>query len=536
MKVSFDQAIVCQSNFTPAVTPGICLPDGSRYERHQNSADKNPQHIVVTGTLDVAQDGQSGCRLVETIRDPEDPTRLTFLDWQDGRWAIVPQLEYRGKVYAPPSPDVGLATKLTLSTGIRPSGELNKLLSDLRAAILEFVEISDRDILLLQSFILANWFPDLFDDVPYLGLIGPLGSAKTKLLKVLSCFCRRALVVGDIRAAALYQLVDSLEPTLLIDELEVGGSKPSLEILRLLRTGSTREIGAVRNARVFSTFGFKVISSRQLPADAALASRFVVISMLPTLKESKVLNRDEMRLLAEKFQPRLLMFRLTHYSAVRRFRMRCCDLHDMTPRTRQVAQVLAAPLEDDPRAQADLIAVLRDQDREMQIDRSLEPEWLVTVALFSMCHERLPYGARYTDILVGGIAGDINKKLEDDGEDLRLGARKVGAVLKSLGMKTKLIGNRGRGFSMNQSFHREVHKVARQLGIDRSYITSSWGLDHGNGGMSCALCQEFGLTAGLQYFVSAPMKPRRRMGNPRVPIFDKVDLDSFDESANADQV
>jgi hypothetical protein len=521
MRKFVDQSIIRQTNLAPAATRGLFLPDGSQYQRNDDSVDRKSEPTIVTGSLALDRDLKSRCRLVETIRDPADPARLAFLDWRDGEYTVVPQVEHLGTIYVPPTEGAGLVSHLTLPSGIRPCGELHELLADLRKTIKEFVEISDRDILLIQSVVLATWFPDLFDSVPYLWLVGPPGSAKTTLLRLLSCLCRRALLVGDIRAAALYQLVDRVDCTLLIDELELSGSRSDLDILRLLRTGSTPGIPAVRNGQLYSTSAFKVIASRQLPDDTALVNRAVVISMLPSLMELRPLSAEEMRRIAEQFQPRLLMFRLSRRSAVRDFRMQACNLDDMTPRARQLARVLLAPLQGDEQAQADLINVLRECDRETQLERFLEPEWLVEEVLFAIDHDRLPNGGRRFAILVGGVAGDVNNMLERRGEDLRFSPRRVGAVLKSLGIKTRRIGNLGRGLMFTPGFHRKVHEVARQLGMDRTHIASIPGVENGYGGAPCALCEEFGLTAGLRFVEPTLRQPRRSSTAPHIPLFDR---------------
>ena len=281
----------------------------------------------------------------------------------------------------------------------------------------------------------------------------------------------------------------------------------------------------MRNGRIYSTYGYKVICSRQLPDDAALCSRAIALSILPSLKEMKPLTDEEMRRIAEEFQSRLLMFRLTHYSAVRHFRAQPCDLDDMTPRAWQLARVLLAPLQGDERAQTELIALLRDRDLDTQVERFLEPEWLVVEALFAIDHEQLPNRARYSEILVGGVADEVNEILDRRGEGFTLKARQVGAVLKSLGFKTERIGNLGRGFRITQGFHRKVHELARQLGIDRTHIAAVSGLENGYGGAPCALCEEFGLTAGLRFVDLVPQRLRRPLSSTRIPLFDKRNRD-----------
>ena len=92
------------------------------------------------------------------------------------------------------------------------------------------------------------------------------------------------------------------------------------------------------------------------------------------------------------------------------------ELQDLTPRMKQLAMVLLAPLHDDPQRQANLIAILRDSDDAIRVTQSLEPEWLVAEALFRMCDEYLPGGEQLCELLVGGVADEVNYMLKLRGE------------------------------------------------------------------------------------------------------------------------
>lgn len=405
-----------------------------------------------------------------------------------------------------------------LRSGIQPSGDLT---ADLASAISKFVVMREEDLLLIEAYIRASWFPDCFESVPYLWIVGPLGSAKTKLLKLLSCFCRRALLVGDVRASAIYKLVSLQDPpTLLIDELDLDSSKSNSEMLRLLRTGTTQDVPAVRNGQLFSTYSFKAISSRQPPLDGALASRAITISMLPTGRDLQPLDQSAMRQLKDEFQPRLLSFRLAMHAVIKDFEGRPWDLPDMTPRMRQIARVLAASFEGDPERRVSLVAVLSEHDEATRIERSLEPESRVVETLLAIRHP-MPYSAKPSSILVGGIAHVVNERFQHQGEEEKLSARKVGSILRSLGLKTKRLGNSGRGLVFTHAVMREIHEVARHLGIDRKFITNEMALEAGNGGLRCALCEEADVGGGLRFFEHDALRRKRIRSTPRVPLFDK---------------
>ena len=71
-------------------------------------------------------------------------------------------------------------------------------------------------------------------------------------------------------------------------------------------------------------------------------------------------------------------------------------------------------------------------------------------------------------------------------------AKKVGLVLKSLGLRTILLGRMGRGLELTSVMKRKIHELAARLGIDRRAISSLMGLESGYGSAPCALCEEFG--------------------------------------------
>ena len=181
-------------------------------------------------------------------------------------------------------------------------------------------------MLIVACFVLATWFPDCFEAAPYLWVVGPLGSAKTKLLRLLWSMCRRGLIAGDLRSASVYKLMDAWGPTLIIDELELGGSGANAELLRLLRTGSGPGVPAFSNGQGFSTCCPKVVASRQPLGEAALLSRGLIVSLLPTDDDLLPLDQAAMTQITADLQGKLLMFRLQNLHALKNFaspRMSC---------------------------------------------------------------------------------------------------------------------------------------------------------------------------------------------------------------------
>jgi hypothetical protein len=488
-------------------SPILYLPDGSPYHSNRDSSVPNhekacKEKVVVTGAFPRSHIEPEV--LVETIRDLKNPEQLMFLRWENASATVFHQIERERKIFVPPDPTASSFPTVSLPNGLMPCGGPADLLGEIGSTISRFTRLRQDQMLVVASFVLASWFPDCFEAAPYLWIVGPLSSAKTKLLKLLSCFCRRGLIAGDLRSGSLYKLTDAWDPTLIIDELELGTSGDSVELLRMLRTGSVPGIPTFRNGRRFLTYCLKVISSRQPPGDAALSSRVLIVSMLPTEEDTLPLDEAAMREIEYELQPKLCMYRLKKYFAVKNFRMPPNSLRDLSPRMKQLARALSAAFLGDPEITSELLAILGRYDDEIRIERSLEPEWLVVETLFDLCHEGMGRGHLVSDILVGGVAAQVNQCLENHSEDVRLSAKKVGLVLRSLGLPTVRLGRLGRGLKLALGLKRKIHQIAGELGIDRRCTATLAGLEQGYGGVPCPLCEEFGVTGGLRFVATPP--------------------------------
>jgi hypothetical protein len=463
--------------------------------------EESAKHIIVTGAFPPGY-LEPGI-LVETIRDPENPRLMVFLHWENGSVSTFHSIEREGQIFLPPDPTSRSFPLLSLPDGVLPCGNSYELLDEIAATISKFVKLRPDQYGIVAVFVMASWFPDCFEAAPYLWVVGPLGSGKTKLLKLLRALCRRGLIAGDLWSGSVYKLVDTWDPTLIIDEFEQGNSVANVELHRLLRTGSTPAVPTFRNGRPFSNYGLKIIASRQPLADAALSNRGLTISLLPTKCDTPPLDEATLQKVEQEFQRKLCMFRLQNYAAVKNFSNSPNDFNDLSPRMRQIARALAAPFLGDAGITSELLKILGEYDDEGRIERSLEPEWLVAEGLMVLCHEGIGNGrgsiSTVSEILVGGLAARVNQSLADQLEDIRLGAKKVGMVLRSLGLRTTRLGRSGRGFMLTDRVKRKIHEVAAQLGIDRRTIAARLGLQADYGGVRCALCEELGLTGGLSF-------------------------------------
>jgi hypothetical protein len=459
-----------------------CVDDGTTHFRASEPSirvHEECKQIVLTGAFP-----QRHCKegvLVEIIRDPEDSARMVFARYEIGSVAVFNSIKSGGRIFVPPDPTSGSFPSLSLPAVLLPCGDPSDLFKEVGSAIAEFVDLGYEQVRLVSAFVLASWFPDCFEAAPYLWVVGPLGSGKTKLLKLLWCLCRRGLIAGDVRSGSLYKLVDACAPTLIIDELDQGSAGASTELLRLLRTGSVPGVPTFRNGRQYSTYGLKVIASRQPISDAALLSRGVIISMLPSGDDTAPLDEAAMQRLEKVYQAKLCVFRFENYDVVRNHCKSTSRLYGLSGRMRQIGLALTAPFGEHHQCLSVLHEILGEHEDEDLVERSLEPEWLVAELLLEKCHEGSRNRGFTSGILVGEVATQVNWKLENQGEHLTLSPKKVGLVLKSLGLRTNRLGRSGRGLIFSTALEREIHEVAARLGI----VPSTWRF----GDPVCDLCE-----------------------------------------------
>lgn len=475
-------------------TSSIVLPDGGPYlfgqikDNGSRVQDRRSLEALQPGSVEpeplhfrVFPDGT----LVELVRSQSPPGRLGFLIWNAGVAKFQEFFDYDGSQFVPPRIPVGLADAIRLPTGIAQCGDAAELLEQIGLCVSEYIDLAPEFVRLVSHFVLYTWFQDRLGVAPYLWVIGPYSSGKTRLLSLLHALCRRAVMASDISTAALYMVPSAIMPTWLIDEFETSGRAGDRDRLRILRSGSTRDGHVIRGDNVYDTFCAKVVVSRQEPSDAALASRAIFIPMLPTRRALPILDTAVLQQIADRFQPQSMNCRLQHYSqVVTRNRPQVAEF---TPRMRDLAVALAAPVLGHPQLEAQLFQDLAAQDKEAKVARHGDPEWAASTALLSDVHHN---GGTLT---VGSLASTVSEVLWGNDETYQLSPRAVGAVLRSLGFNSEKLGNQGRGFRLTKEFVRRVHEVAFELGIKRAGILPYATADAGYAGHPCASCAEFGL-------------------------------------------
>jgi hypothetical protein len=426
----------------------------------------------------------NGC-IVDLVLDAADHAKTKFICWQppeneghkeDPQIAYSEILADSGHAYLPEQVDPNLLRSIRMPIEAEPYESLAQLISDISALILRCVALSDTDARLLAHFVLATWLIDRLPIAPYFALVGPPQSGKTTLLRVLHLLCRRSLFASDATSVTLLHACDQLHPTLLIDE--TSSVEDPVALRRLLRIGNTPGSLVLRHKQSWNVFGAKVICWRELPDDAALNSRCIILPMHAVNDPALHLPDDpEIVSAAATLQSQLLYYRLANYSRIATPAMSEAA-KSLPSRKRELYLALAAPCSADEESHRFLLDHFSEQNTHSD-DSLSAAEYSVLFALFHVAH--LP--EHRGQPLIKEVAARANRYLHGECEHLQLHIRRVGAILTSFGFAKRRRTEKGWTLVLEGDDQRRLHKIGERYGID--YL---------RGGMSgftaCLLCPD----------------------------------------------
>ncbi len=229
----------------------------------------------------------------------------------------------------------------------------------------------------------------------------------------------------------------------------------------LLRTSSRRGPLTLSGRSPQSIFCCKALSGviENLPG-------CITVNVVPG-KHVPILSDHALRQMAEALQPKLLHYRLQALRAAvasTPYLSGASSVDDPPP--------LAAAIVEDDELQQEIIASLGDRPEEHTDPRSIMRAIVVECCL-AVTHENK------SEIKVGELAKLANAALVGRGEKLELSDRKVGALLKGMGLLTAPIQDK-RGLELLEPIRRRIHELALEYKVptiwDRKVL--------------CELCEE----------------------------------------------
>ena len=173
----------------------------------------------------------------------------------------------------------------------------------------DYIVLPSTTALVISAWVVAAWLIDSWDRFPHLAISSPeKRCGKTTLLELLFQIVFRPRLTTNISPAALYRVIESEQPTLLMDEsqsLARRGSEQSEVTREILNAGIGRHAKVIRcggsnmdEVREFSVFGPKVFAMIG-QSDAVLADRSICVQLRrktpddPTVKRFRWRNVEQ---------------------------------------------------------------------------------------------------------------------------------------------------------------------------------------------------------------------------------------------------
>lgn len=379
--------------------------------------------------------------LMECVVDPEQPERLLLQTWDGRRITTAPKVEYAGVSYIPKTLNSGLVQSVRFATQSAAIGSMGKVISSLRQFLSTYVHLEPEAVNLLVAFGLATWFCDVMPVAPVLYILGP-ESVVSHALRLLACFCRRPVLLGDVDFGGLATLPKGLGATLLINQRCLGE-----RVRRTLLASNRRHFGLIHGSERLDLYGGKAFSSDNFPADV----NGLVISISPPHDSLPALADSQERIVAQNFQSKLLRHRMVDYERVR---SKGIDTSPFVPEMRDVAHSWLSPIADYPELFKSVFAEILCQSREAAGARFLEPKPVVVEAALFFCHK-----PDVTQFFVGELAQKINALLLGRHEESKPTAKKVGLVLRELGIHGQRV-TEGYKVTLTEVVRQRIHQLA----------------------------------------------------------------------------
>jgi hypothetical protein len=179
-----------------------------------------------------------------------------------------------------------------------------ELAEEVWAEVDRFIDASEDEKAIFTAYVLMSYCAELFEEVPYLYLVGDNSSGKSHTLQLLAHLCYRPLYAVSIPAADIYSYLgkEKSEPPLTIIEDEFQGSDRDTEKMKIYKAGYKRgarvpRIAIDQNGRrrqeFFNAFGPKVVAAEELVENKGFLERCIVIEMVEGKPEKDHYDRDD---------------------------------------------------------------------------------------------------------------------------------------------------------------------------------------------------------------------------------------------------
>jgi hypothetical protein len=373
----------------------------------------------------------------EEIIDPilKEPI---FVQYDGQNIGYAASFTHNGKLILPISDPVITSGSLVLPDGVDEYGSEAELVGEITELTHKNADAGKMEII-IPYYILLSWIYDLLPVFPYLSILGPSDSGKTRLLTTIGYLLYKPFFCsGSVTSSPIFRTLDLFKGSLVLNEFDFAGDY-NQELVVILNNGFEPKMSVIRtigqeekSVKAFSVFGPKIFSSRKRKNDWAFESRTICIPMKETKRRdiSPFLD-DRYHVQADRLRRKLLLFRLRHI--LHPIKINYDLFPDVSGRLRQILLCMAA-VSNDPKYLKVLNDFARDQKKQLTQVRAMEIDAVVYREICAMKQEGT------SPIYLKDLTEKVKATMGYD----RLAIQTVGASVRDeLGLEIKRAGPKG---------------------------------------------------------------------------------------------
>ena len=389
-------------------------------------------------------------KVIELIRSPGGKGPY-LLVWDGKRATTGHSIECWGSVYGAPDLAPSLARAMRLPPGIKDYSSARSLFAEITDLFQKHLDLPGQESGLLATFTIGTWMADSLPTAPSLAISGSTEEG-IDALRLLNCVCRHALTLAEITPSGLRSLPMEVGLTLLVNQQEL---RPNLQ--RLFRASSFRGLNLFGNrGRLVDLYGAKAVLYENDAAVDTFSGGVIQISLLSSRLRSSALGEQALNEIADRFQPRLLMYRLRNVGKAPATEV---DVSTFTSGSQQLARSIAMCFPEDSVLARDAVQLLLPQDEEIRGRCFCDVNYVIIEILLAIARE-----GKQRAVQVDELAKDVSTLLTNRGEAFRYSPEQIGWRLRNLNIR-RHSSSSGREILLNKDTKENLQRSARAYGL-----------------------------------------------------------------------
>ena len=381
------------------------------------------------------------------MTEQSNSDRLSLLFWDGKKARILPQVEHHGRSYQPIELHPSLQRAIRFPRGTVEYSSPEELFAGAASLFERFIGVSVPEAASITTWTATSYFADCMSSPPALLVFSPDRAQAIRLFRLLRALCRRGLLLAGLSRSAVLSLPTLMCPSLLVIQPDLPAP-----VRTLWNDSSHRGVFIpVGGGAVLDIASSKAIYVGMESRPDTWSDTPFQVALPPAQSGLPQLDDRELEDIANRWQPRLLLYRLRTFRKVRN--ANCVGTRSLSG---EIDPSLAACIDGGSAVRAATL-LLQRQEQDARAQRSCDINVVLIEVVWAPSHEK-------KEITVRRITELTNALLRSRGQRLEFSDVELGWRLRNLGFHRHRNGQ-----GMILQFSREhcvrIHQLARHLGL-----------------------------------------------------------------------